>query len=394
MLIRGPLTRLLARRTVRTVLGLLLLVEAIFIAESFSTIMERTIRNGGTAWDLSRLMLFKMPEVVDFALPLALMLGLYFAISGARDDNELVICATSGVPWTRIPAFAMVVGTLGLCLSLIFSGILTPLSTFAMRLSLVDLQSRLVLQQLREPGQRTIVRSHDGQTVIATPSRDPRAERGNLFLYKPEPDGGWRVKQADDWSATGPDERGNYAIRMRTFRESSGSAEDTEAPRRGAGTVRQVLNGVSVTVSSLTMDVQRDDLIRVADRVRRRNELLIFDLAGRAIRSSGDVPDQTARRFGEMLARALLCPIAALLAVATAAWSATRTGKYVVLPGAILLVLAFDVFGRTLLGDGAARGGAALWTSALAFGIAGLGLPLAYILWRAELIVTPSMRRA
>ena len=373
------------------VLGLLLLVEAIFVAESFTTILEQTIRSGGTIWDLARLMLFKMPEVVDFALPLALMLGLYFAITGARDDNELVICATAGVPWTRIPTFATVIGVLGLCISLIFSGILTPLSNFALRLSLFDLEASLILRQIREPGAGNLIRSHKGQTIIATPSNDPTAKRGNLFIYKPEPGGGWRVNQADDWSAEGPDASGNYLVRMRTFRETSGSAKNINSTLTSEpDSVEQVLKGLSVTVSTVTMDIQRDDLIRIADTARRGNEMLIFGLAAEALNPQSGQPNRISRRFGEMLARGLLCPIAALLAVAAAAWAATRAGKYVALPVAIVSVLAFDILGRSLLGDGAAQGGAGLLMATIAFALIGLGAPLAYILWRGEMIVAPS----
>ncbi len=395
MLVTGPLTRLLTRRTLRTVLGLLLLVEAIFIAESFTTIMEQTVRNGGSLWDLAVLVALKSPEVVDFALPLALVLGLFFAIQGARDDNELVICATSGVPWTRIPAFAATIGAIALCVSLVFAGILTPLSAFAHRLSLFHMETRLVLRQLQEPGQRTIVRTIDGQTVIATPSNDPGAERGNLFLYKPEPGGGWRVNQADDWSAIGPDADGNYVVRMRTFRESSGTSGGTEtASQREPGEVRQLLGGVSVTVSTVTMDLKTEDLLRAADTTRRRDELLIFGLARRAFDSAGAGPNPNARRFGEMLARALMCPIAAMIAVAAAAWSATRVGRYAALLVAVVLVLGLDIAARALIGDAAFHGGIRFWLGILGFAMFGLGAPLAYVLRRGEAIVTPPRGRA
>ena len=97
----GPMTRLLAGRTMRILLGLLVLIEAIFIAESFTTTIETVVSNGGSAWDLFLLLLLQTPEIVDFALPLVLLIGLFFAINAARDDNELVVCSAAGVPWTQ-----------------------------------------------------------------------------------------------------------------------------------------------------------------------------------------------------------------------------------------------------------------------------------------------------
>ena len=94
----GPMTRLLGWRSLRMLLGLLALIEAIFIAESFTSLMESVVRNGGSALDLALLLTLKTPEVIDFALPLVILLGLFFAINASRDDNELVVCAAAGVP--------------------------------------------------------------------------------------------------------------------------------------------------------------------------------------------------------------------------------------------------------------------------------------------------------
>lgn len=394
MLSKGPMTRLLAQRTFRTVIGLLALVEAIFLAESFTTLLEETVRNGGNALDLAFLLLLKSPEIIDFALPLALMLGLYFAITGARDDNELVICAAAGVPWTRIPTFAATIGILGLIVSLLFSGILTPLSSYALRLSLYDLTANLLLRQIDDPGQRNILRTIEGRTVIATPSPAAGVERGNLFTYRPEANGGWRVNQANDWSVVGPDAAGGYAIEMRTFRESSGNVGDNDAtqPRQPAS-VLDLLSGMAVTVNTVKMAFRIDDLIKAADTVRREHETLIFQLVV-SLASSDLESEAAARKFGELLARALLCPIAALLAVAAAAWSARRIGQLIVLPGAAALILAADILGRTALGDAAVLGGSTFWTTVLGFCALGLGAPLAYVLWRAELIITPRRSRA
>lgn len=389
------MTRLLTRRTVRTVLGLLLLVEAIFLAESFTTIMEQTIRNGGSALDLGYMLLLKSPEVIDFALPLALMLGLYFAITTARDDNELVICAAAGVSWKRIPAFAGAVGMVGLVASLIFSGLLTPLSAFSLRLSLYDLQARLILQEVNQPGQRNSLRTIEGQTIIATPSADPDAKRGNLFVYKAEPGGGWRVNQANDWTVIGPDADGGYSVRMTTFRETSGTAADQDVTlAKEPASIREALQSLSMNVSTVSMAFRLEDLLQAVDTARRDNELLIYDVMGGLTGLAKRHSPKLLRLSGEILGRGLLCLIAAFIAVAAAAWSATRAGRFTALPGAIVLLLAYDIALRALLGDAAQLGAAMFWAIFAAATLIGLGLPIAYILKRAEHIITPRRGRA
>ena len=66
------------------------------------------------------------------------------------------------------------------------------------------------------------------------------------------------------------------------------------------------------------------------------------------------------RRFGEILARALMCLVTAVLAVASAALSATRNGRYLGLPIGMFLVMAGDIVSRTVLGDAAGLGFASI----------------------------------
>lgn len=390
----GPLTRLLARRASLAILGLMTLVMAIFIAKSFTTILEETVRNGGSAFDVAILLIFKLPQIVDFALPLAVMLGLYLALTAARDANELIICAAAGVPWTRIPLFAGVVGCVGLCVSLLFAGILTPLSSYALRLALTNLKAQLVVQEITAPGQRNSLRTFQGRTVIATPSQDPTTERGNLFIYHPEPGDGWRISQANDWTVIGPDDAGTYSVQMQGFRELSGAAnQDTLPVAEDIDTMADVLRSLTVAVSTITLDFRIEDLVRTVETARRDNETLIYDLVGKTGAADQEPDARALRRFGELLARALLCPVAALLAVAATAWSATRAGRFLALPVATILVLLCDIFGRAALGDAALYGGTVFWGILGAATLIGIGMPLAYILKRGEIIVAPRRGR-
>lgn len=390
-----PLTRLLARRTTRTVVALLVLVEAIFLAESFTTILEEAVRNGGSVFDVALLLALKLPEVIDFALPLAIMLGLYVALTAARDANELIVCAAAGVPWTRVPLFAGGVGAIALCISLLFAGILTPMSSYALRLSLTGLKARLVVQEITAPGQRNSLRNLEGRTIIATPSQDPDTQRGNLFIYHPEPVDGWRISQADDWTAVGPNDQGGYAVQMHGFRESSGTAKQgTDLQADEPESIAEALQSLTVAVNTVTLDFRMEDLVKTAKTVRRDNETLIFDLIGETAGARDVKASSALRRFGELLARALLCPVAALLAVTAAAWASTRAGCFVALPMAAVAVLVCDIFGRAVLGDAALQGLAVFWATLGVSALIGLGAPLACILWHAESIMAPGRSRA
>ena len=398
MIRRNPMSRLLARRAMRTVVGLIVLVVVIFIADQFTTLMETALRNGGTALQLAGLLLLKVPEVFDFALPLALMLGLYFAIVAAREENELIVCAASGVHWAKIPQFAITLGVAGAVASLLFSGFVTPLSSYALRLSLYELQATRIIEEIERPGQRSAVRQIEGRVLIASPSPEPDAQRGNLFIYHPETAGLWRVSQADDWTVTGPDDSGGYLLELKRFRDYSGAAagrlpDPAETGRRGAIPPSLGLSNVSVQAVELAFNI--DDLIAAADRARRGNEKLLTELARQAVGDDIGIgqPDPLPRRFGEILARAVLCVLAAAIAVAAAAWSATRSGRYAALPCAGVGVMLADIALRTMLGDVALHGAVALTLGVAAALLAGLGPLALYLRNRGELIIAPARNR-
>lgn len=396
MTLGGPMVRLLRRRTLRTVYGILLLVEVVFLSDTFTSVMESAIANGGNAFDVAVLLAYRSPQMIDFALPLALMLGVYFAITAARDDNELVICAAAGVRWLRIPVFAAWVGFLGFLASLLLSGFLIPISIFAMRLSMHELQARYVIEQLNDPGAGNVIRQFEGRTVIATPSSDPDAEHGNIFVYHPEGGGNWRVSQADDWSVIGPDAENGYQVRMKGFRDYLGGPGGPGNARgedgaRAPGT----LDFATLNVRTVTLDFELSQVVDAADTARRGQERLLYQIGlGLPLTIGGESVAEPSRQFGEMLARALLCPIAALIAVAGASWSGTRPGRYVALPLSAVAVLVSDIFARAALGDAASLGVPGFWLSAAGVFAVGIGIPMAYVLYRGEAMITPARARA
>ncbi|MDJ0824366.1 MAG: LptF/LptG family permease [Rhodobacter sp.] len=385
------MVRLLRRRTMRTVWGILLLVEVIFLSDTFTSVMERAVSNGGNALDVALLLLYRSPQMIDFALPLALMLGVYFAITAARDDSELIICASAGVRWQRIPVYALWVGFLGFVASLLLSGFVIPMSFFAMRLTMQDLQARYVVEQLTTPGPSSAIRQFEGRTIIATPSSDPDAERGHVFVYNPEANGAWRVSQADDWTVVGPNADDGYQIQLEGFRDYIADRSAPEIGQEPADGGRATLDFATINVRNVTLDFEVSQVVEAADEARRGHELYLYQIGLGLPLALGDAAAaEPTRRFGEMLARALLCPVAALIAVAGASWAGTRPGRYLALPAAAVAVLVADILGRAALGDAAALGAQGFWLSTAATFAVGLLVPLAYILIRGEAMITPN----
>ncbi len=388
-MIRAPMTRLLSRRTLWYLAGLFALIEAIFVADVFTSQLEAVLRNGGSAPDLALLILLKTPQIVDFALPIVILLGVFFAISTARDDNELIVYAAAGVPWTQIPAFALKVGLFGLCASVAFAGFVTPVANYSERIAFYHMETRHAIAQITTPEPRNTVRTVRGRTVIATPPNGPGAERGNLFVFDPGTGAGWRVSQADDWAVEGPREDGTYSVRLRGFRDYRG--QPAAAPAAEDGGVGVALDTARLTVRSFSTEFRLSEIIASLDRTRRGDERLLFTWADL---TSGAADRLIDRDAGRILGRALLCPFAALLAVAAAAWGGTRIGRFAALPVAGLIVLGADLLAPTFLADAAEAGPAAFAAGFGALAVLALALPLPYIAHRGEAMIAPGAGRA
>ena len=396
MIVHSPMTRLLTQRALRLVLALFVLIVAVFIADTFTSQLEEVLRQGGGALDLALILLLRTPEVVDFALPIILFLGLFLAITGARNDNELVICAAAGERWQKIPRLALTLGVLAMLVSLLFAGVVQPVSSYLLRLTYHELTARRILTVLNDPGGRSHIRTIENRTIIASPPSSPDVRRGSLFVYTPEPDGGWRVARADDWELL-RSEDGGYKANLKRFREYRGrsnAAPTADSGPRGQAPVQATLDFATVRVQTLELAFRVEDVVQSADRARRFGERFLFQaggpLDGPTITRGGAPVAAPTRALGEILARALMCPVAAAMAVAMAAFAATRRGRYLGLPVGLILVMAGDVGSRALLGDAAGLGYPRFWPALTALLALGLAPTLGYVWMRAEAIVIPS----
>ena len=380
-MIAKPMSQVLSRRTFRYLIGLFALIEVIFLADIFTSTLEKVLREDGSALDLAFLLLLQTPQVVDFALPIIVLLALFFAVSRTREQNELVAYAAAGVPWHQVPAYALQVGIGATLASIVFAGFLTPVSNYSTRLAIHQMEADAVIAEITNPEPLSRLRTIRDRTVISTPPETPGAERGNLFVFDPGHGEGWRVSQADDWAVEESDAEGVYSVRLTSFRDYIGTP-------RGNGQFQAALNDARLKADTLSMDFRLEQIVDSFDRIRRDSEQPIFTLAkweSAALINSD---------LGRILGRAILCVFAALLAVAAAGWSGTRAGHLAALPLAVVTVLAADVLARAYLG-GAANFGLIGFSLHVAVAAAfALALPGLIILWQRETLIAPSAGRA
>ena len=110
MRVLRPLIRILAWPVLARLLVILAVVEAIFLAESFTTLLEEALRNDALAADVGILLVFRMPQILDLALAVGVLIAVYFVISDARNRGELIILAASGIRWRQVVMRMVTVG--------------------------------------------------------------------------------------------------------------------------------------------------------------------------------------------------------------------------------------------------------------------------------------------
>ncbi len=363
----GPVTRILALPTLARLGLLLVLVVAVFLAESFTTLMEEALRYGGGSVDVVVLLAYQAPEIVDLALALGVLIALFFALWEARDRGELIILATTGVRWTKVLGFALWLGVLGGLLSVLVAGYVIPAARYAERIAMAELRSDHILREITAPGPRNSRQTLSQTTYIATPPTQEGQLRGQLFAFKMHPDQSWRAGQSRDWDVIGPDPDDGYVIQLNTtavYTSPGFGAANEEPP--SISTVRVMNTGVNFRM---------EEVLPVAKKAHSENESPV------SLRP-GDDP-----RFGDVLARGLLVPMAALLAVAAVLASGRSFLRFLTLPVAAILLLLFDVIGRTVVRD--LFDILPFWQLCCAALLAYLGPAITYALIKGEAVMRP-----
>ena len=365
---RLPIVRVLGKPLIWRLLLLLLVIEAIFLAESFTTLMEHALRYDGTARDVLHLLSFKTPEILDLALAISLLIATYFATQDARNPGELVILATAGIHWGGVIAFVLLFGTTGSLLSFLNARLVLPMAKYGARLSLAALQKDHVLSRINTGSDQTTLQNISDTTFIAPPPQDAAQSRGQLFVFQPNQNGNWRVAQSQDWQVTDPAPADTHTITLQ-------SLSVLEAPYPNDHV--KPLNRFNSAQASFAF--QMADALPAPDTSRTAAEQLL-DL-------NANEPAQLTR----LATRALMVPMAGLLALAALLVGGAGPWRHAALPLAALLMMSADVASRALLAEWSATVPTpALLLLALAFYI---GPPLAYLPWRGEALMTPQRGR-
>ncbi|MBA5778738.1 LptF/LptG family permease [Stappia sp. F7233] len=396
----------LVGNALKQILAVLLLVEAVFLAESLTGLLEQVLRNGGKLIHVGYALGLTVPEIFDFALPLAIVIGLYITLFSAREDREIVVLSAAGVSWSYIPKVAVTVGIVGFCASLAVSGYFNPWMAFAKRALLFDLKAQYIFQAIAEPGREDAIQTIQGRTFISLNSEKDGEIQRRLFIHQPGEPVGWRVTQAEGWGLNGPDEDGRYSValgqvRAYDFREQAISGDALLSEGKGPnlrtlpGTLAPTVPALPLMrINEVSLPVRLDNILQMIPRRLVSAEWTFSDVIGAGEALLEAAPEAVRRRAGEILARALLCLFAPLLAVAAVILSRGGASRFFALPGACAVLLTIDTASRAMLGQIAEGGLGLLFAAAGALSLGLCALLLLFAFARNERLVIPAGQRA
>lgn len=400
-------TRSLFLRVLAKVLIVLVTIEVVFLAEELTGILEQVLGNGGDVLSAVFILLLSSPEIFDFALALACVIGGYFAFVAAREEREMVALSAAGVSSVLPLKVALVLGVCAFGASLAVSGFVNPLAKNATRTVIFTLKSDLLFRRITEPSEGTLIETIRGKTFAALSDTSVSPPHESLFVHQPGEEGNWRVTQAGNWNLEGPDEQGNYNLglgRVIAYDFVRVAPEDRAGGvlRSGRGANLRALSTPDLEnvpvlprmkVENVSVPVSLTNILHHAARGEVAQEWTFFEALDPG--SAGSEAGAAARQIaGERFARAIAAFLAPLLALLACSFASGGLTGYFSMPLACAVLLALDVGLRALLGSVAVAEPAAMVSLG---SVTGLGLALLLVLTvgaRSAALLRPVNERA
>jgi len=341
------LPRLYSRTLLKQVLLqtalLLLLIEAIFLAEKFNEVLDAAIRRGASFLDILILIAFRSPEIFDLALPLALLIALYRVALQSRELGEFLTISGLGIGVVQYLRLAIGLGFIAMLVSLFISGFVDPLARFEQRRFHFDLQYNTTQGTFR-PGilylfERFAVYVHPRPVDVLKPP---------TFIYERTDieASSFRAFDAREARIEGPDEDGTLTLALREFTMADFKPDSPDKLREAGPAMMRV--------GTFQQAFKLDDLVKFEPRGYVIEELNLYDLGNLAF-DGGPWTTRHTNEVGRRVARGLLCLMAPLMAMLALGFTDRRTRSFV-LPiacaGIMIVDLTWAAIAETFAGSG------------------------------------------
>ena len=404
-------------------LAIIVLIEAIFLAEHFTPVFRDAVRHEAGLLDIMLVLICSGTGIFDLALAIAVLVAVYATLVRIRENRELLVLFASGLGPYQLSALILLVAVAAQAVCIGGAGVIDPLSRYVQRSILFSTE----LQSLKKGVAQNefyyfpsyvayatdrVASGNDLPNLINTPgapiiidargSARPTNDR-TLFVYQQIAPHASRVVTAAQARLEGPDVAGKIMLNLGDFT----SHTFADAHPLGGPSMKPGPTPVCINCSN---DVS--DIPRVTMRVRDMSQMMMVDqLLPFGPRGGADAEELTIfeqlidkspepaaratqmRSLAERLSRSLLSALAPLMALAALCLT-SRWTNWFILPLACVGLMSVDLASEWVITAVAPSGLAGALLPPILLFLAVAGLVMAIIVRRQNDLVRPQLARS
>ena len=349
--LRGAYVRGFFHRVVTQTLAVVILIEAIFLAEHFTWVFRDAVRHEADLSGIALVLACTSTEIFDLALAVAILMAVYITLLRMRENREMLVLFASGLGPYQLGALVLIVALAGQLIGIAGSGFLDPLSRYAQRSILFSSELRSLKKGVAKnefyyfpsyvayamdhvqggappplpPGAVQVIDARAGAKPSAAPGKDR-----TLFVYQQIGPHTSRIVTAAQARLDGPDLTGRIALNLsdftsHTFADAHPLAGEDGRPRALAGKCFNCPDAfndsppITMRVHDMSQLMMVDQLLPFTARTSNTDEQTLVEQLFVPDHETADSRAAQMRLLAERLSRSLLsflAPLVALLGVA------------------------------------------------------------------------------
>ena len=423
--LRGDFARGFFRKVGSQALAVIILIEAIFLAEHFTWVFRDAVRHEADLSGIALVLACTSTEIFDLALAIAILMAAYAALLRMRENRELLVLFASGLGPYQLGALVLIVALAGQMISTAGSGIADPLSRYAQRSILFSSELRSLKKGVAKnefyyfPSYVAYAMDHvsggapppGDVAVIDASDPKPKPDR-TLFVYQQIGPHTSRVVTAAQARLDGPDRSGKIVLNLNDFTSHTFADANPMAGEGGASVkcvncpdalkaaeplkdFDSLKEGppISMKVRDMSQLMMVDQLLPFTARGSNTAEQTVFEQLFVPDYETKDSRAAQMRLLAERFSRSLLSFLAPLIALLGVGLT-NRLTNWFALPLSCLVLMSVNLFCEWVITTGAPVSVAgALLPVLLLYGAVAV-IVFNLIMWRHNDVVRPQLGRS
>jgi lipopolysaccharide export LptBFGC system permease protein LptF len=416
--LHGKYARGFFRGVASQALAVIILIEAIFLAEHFTWVFRDAVRHEADLSGIALILACTSTEIFDLALAVAILMAAYMTLLRMRENREILVLFASGLGPYQLGVLVLMVALAGQVTSTIGSGLLDPMSRYAQRSILFSSELRSLKKGVAKnefyyfpsyvayamdrveggapppasPGQVPVIDASGGGKPAAA------GKDRTLFVYQQIGPNTSRVVTAAQARLDGPDRSGRIVLNLsdftsHTFADAHPLGGERPAKCTNCPDTLKDSPPVSMKVRDMSQLMMVDQLLPFTARSQNTAEQTLFEQLFVPDDSSKDARAAQMRLLAERFSRSLLAFLAPLIALVGVAFT-NRLTNWFALPLSCLGLMAVNLLCESVITNVAPLSVAgALLPVLLLYGGFAYGI-FTLIVWRHAEFVRPQLARS